>query len=617
WCPILPSACEEAAFLRQGAPPVAVYRSEPPYPPEVRIAVRNRTRDLVACQLAALGRAPDAEGTARFVARVGDDGTVPAVIVTDGFDAEHAACLASALRGLKFRVPLRGPARVEGELPQFHRAGVQLDAVDGAEGEEGMGHLRQDLPAWGAPVDACVTAHDVPELGIELRLRFVARPDGTFDEIEVVASSETEAVDRCVIDWLAARRTDSVVEVTTRVAAKITFLVPTELGDPRRVPPVPVPASGPPVIVRTRVVLVSRAAGDGGRDGKLRRATRTAITEAHAALAAYVSRATGGAVALETEVVSVDARLRGLAAVEDEPGATRWTVSLADLPPAVRRAIPPARYDSVFLWFPAPPGAAPPPIGWTPAGATIRGATVSALAAPSTGPLRPNLGTPLFERPLHEWWHQVEGRTDRLLRVGVPWLPSNHVPLTAGARVLDPRGWMDPPSLGVVDWYDEVLATRIPPDFWSDVWTGGVRVDRPEEDLALRGEPIGDGVLGLDGLNDGLVSFGAYADLPYGDPDATDVWFGVELRDPAVVGQVVAHIGSIDLPDAPSFVRSTLEVDTGGGWVPVRADPITVVNVDGVVTRWTFDPVEIVGARIVVTDGALQPVCRELELRAR
>jgi hypothetical protein len=230
FCPRSQTACEEAAFYRQGATPVVRYPGDLSAVALDRKMIATR-QERFACYLALLQTQPSAEGEQRAVVRLEVDGLISGVYLPDPFNQAYAECIADALLGFPVAAPFGGAAaRVELALVAAHGAGVRIrsDSTDALRFTQAV---MSDVPGWEGPLDRCFLDYDRPEPNVTLELTLRAGRSGRLDGLKVVQSTETPEVDDCVLDFLAQRQTGSATLPTT---LEVEIRSRRRLGPPRR-----------------------------------------------------------------------------------------------------------------------------------------------------------------------------------------------------------------------------------------------------------------------------------------------------------------------------------------------------------------------------------------------
>jgi TPR repeat protein len=463
-CPTVPEACEDLAFVGHGAPLTFLY---PGHTPNTRKDLERGVNDLAAplhgCTRSAAGRHHGAQGAFHASLRIETDGRVSAAYVGDALDVHHRTCLETTLMGGRFRAPQGGVQRAEVVVPGYHGTRVRLSAPPGVEVHNEVTAVATDAQQWAAPLDACYLQHAQPAPGVGMQVRFLATRAGALEQIELVESSDEPEVDACVLDWLRQRRVTTPPEMPMRMLADLEFVTPwptdprtSQGGLVRAVPEGPRPQT----TVRVLVLAVQRGMVDGKR-AKLGARSLSSIQEVHTDLASWVTEHTHGALKFEWELVTVPDLLEG--SLLDDDGYSRWNVSPGDLSDEIVQLVASKRADSVFLYSPIPRGFPQPALGVA-FRTQIAGATFASLALPSGREVQSNPGTPTFHLPLHEWWHQMEYRSEQL---GVT-VPQNHEILRLNGVALNPRDWLD--SSNTMEWYDEVLGYQVHPELWAEAW---------------------------------------------------------------------------------------------------------------------------------------------------
>jgi hypothetical protein len=298
---------------------------------------------------------------------------------------------------------------------------------------------------------------------------------------------------------------------------------------------------------------------------------------------------------------------------EIEPGLTQLAVNPADWPPALLAAVEPGAWDSVFVWAPPPDGGPAPTLGATDERNLFRGASLSVLASSRAGS-RENLDLTV----VHEWWHQVVARADRLLGVA---LLTNHEPLVVEEpaleeddlpvrQTLDPRAWAASDTVG--EWYETVLGELVQPELWVDLWRGGERAPFAAGNLALSARVVSDSVLNPEGLNDGWVDPGSFDEVPTVDPDADDYYFGLAWDTPVTARTLQAWIGRVDAPATVSFRGAAIEAVLADAPTVWRALQLDCATADDTFTC-KFPPLSILAIRL--RPDSVDAVIRELEVR--
>lgn len=628
---LVPWACEQAWFLEHASKKPLfdlhlVYPGQTSSAREFNRLIFDRRDQIDRCANQWLARDPSAMGTIDLVLQIESDGLVNGVYVARAEDTAHGQCVAAALDGADLPAPTGGVTRLEATLPVYHKADVQFRSLFPGDGTYDVLRVTLDTPAWSVAADRCLLSTVGPESGTEMELRFQALRDGTAQSITVSESSETQALDDCMIDWLTTHQLIEPVKLPVAIAAKIRFLkyqsTPTVVAPlVKSVPPLD-PAEVTPV--RVLVLRVSRST-IAGKPALLSKKAKQSIAEAHEELARRVRAYTHDALSLQTTIRDVNANMAGLNRIGDEFSAERWSFSASQLPALLRspiaQAIEPGQWDAVFIWVPTT-GEPQPAVGAQSDSTTLQGATITVLPVPGNRALQSLHGLPPWELPLRGLWRQTLARADRLLGVELP-SDTVELPLVEPVQdrserqvlggqagiVFDPRSWNDPPSHSVLSWYTEVLGFRVHPRLWRDVWLPRATV---EPNLAQLARPSGEGVLYIEGINDTLIDFGRYLNVPIGDPDAETIAFGLEWRSPVRIETVIAHTGSRSDPARPSFRAPVLEVlgPDLRDWAPVDTKPST----DGATIRFSVAPMEVYGVRVRITDGAANPALRELEV---
>lgn len=532
FCPRVDAACEERAFLEQGAAPVLAYPGTI-HPTDLRSHLSDLTGPLFACEQVALANGDTLAGEPRLRFRVEPDGHVLGVYVPQVEDLQARQCVVEAVRGHRARDPVGGVARVDVTHPLFHGAKVDVSAAtEAADSGLDLHEVALDTPRWAGPLDRCLLEHGHPEPGVRMVVTLEAGRTGDIRDVRVERSTEEPEVDRCVVEWLEQHTLATPPTLRTQVRATVRFIQRWD-EDPgtsgRRVRPAPVPLVGPApeTPVRMRVLVAERSEID-GRRGKLGRTSIDSITEVHRDLAEFVREHTHGRVDLQVEVVVVDTTLAPTGGGE---GYDRWNVSPYDLTAELLAQIPDDT-DSVFLYVPIPRGYPQPALGVTWMQASVGGATFSSLALGSNRAVYANPGAPPFELPLHEWWHQMEARAEHL---GVD-VPQNHDVLRVDGYAFDPRTWLSE-SPTVMEWYDQVLGYEVHPQLWRDAWAPGLLDGRWNLAANADGPAV---------VSDGLTSDGGFGLGVTGAP--------VELRWSKVVnlGEVVVHLA---VTSGPASIR--------------------------------------------------------------
>jgi TPR repeat protein len=620
-CPSFPEACEEASFLRQGAPPVAGYPDPPPDPKDVKRGLFDLGPALHQCLLAAVQRDPGAQGWVDAVLRLDLDGRVVGVHMPAPLDDLHRVCLVDVLRTTRIRPGGPNPARVTVTLPAFHGVVVKVAPLTSAgDGVREAAQVSRDAAAWSEPLDRCAAEGGAVSADFEILVELVAHRDGRLTDVELVDGIDEPEVERCIVDWLAARRMAERPAMQTRLQVQIRLFQPRQEADqPDDAPDFALDigdAAGPPVVVKMLVLSAERARVGRAR-GRLTAGSIRSIEAAHREMADAVERMTHGRIRIEVTARTLHGRI-DIEAANEADGLARYQILPDDLPLWAWTLLQPGEFDSIMLWGPIPLGYPRPALGVTYGGVTLAGATLSSGAIPSRQELRANTGVPAWELPLHEWWHQVEGRARNWLQLETAWPPQNHDPLKVGARRLDPRTWLDETNDTAIAWYEHVLGS-MPRAFWADVWARGERIARDDANLALQAIPMGEGIVFADGLADTVLSFGRYR-VPATEEGASLPWFGLLWSQERTVGRIVIHIGG---RNGRSWSDAVLGYRTheDDEWVPIRAE----VTRDG--DRWTFTfaPVQLhsIGVR-PVGEGPRGPqsgdqgplICREIEVYA-
>lgn len=599
YCSVERTACEEATFYRQGARPVVQYLGELTAAAVDRKMIATQDH-LYRCYLEELRRNPTAEGDLDVVLRVEEDGRIGGFFFPQPFSAQFADCVPRALVGFTLAQPWgRGAARVPTVLVARHAAEIGLRGLT-PEDLDYADRVFDDLAAWKEPIDACFLEHDVAEPDVTLEVDFRLTRDGRLKRLNVRTTTETPEVDACVLSFLRGRDyTGS--DLPANLIARMEFLTPVWTAAPEPAPTIEDRRRDlPPVVVNTLVVRMARTASPSGA-ADLGGAAAQNIAAAHDWMAKRISAATGGQVVVRTEIRDVDAALIGARVVEIEAGLYALDVDLDELSPALLAAIEPGVWDSVFVWAPAPRGPTPE-LGHTIDHTLVRGATLSFLAVGRGGVNLPFAA-------LHEWWHQVVARADRLLGVD---LISNHDRLVLEEGTLDPRTWTEAGDKTVEDWYEEALARQVEPEMWADLWHFGERLPPDPTNLAAAAQVFTDGVVDPLGLNDGWVDSGLFATTPRVDGDVETFWFGLRWAEPVTVQQLTAYVGRTDAPATPSFTRTLVEVlsaETPDRWQPVE----TSCLVSEATVQCRFPPVTVLALRIV--PASVEAVIRELQVR--
>ncbi|MEZ4239732.1 MAG: hypothetical protein R3F59_26965 [Myxococcota bacterium] len=592
-CADLPEACEEAAFLRRARRPS---RATPcRRPPEGRAArpVRPAAR-LHRCS-PAIGRRKRGRRRDRRVRRPPRSAGDAASAITasaEPFDAAYGDCVVDVLRTAHVRPAGAGPSRLRTTVDAFHGAEVKVRTLVAAgEGVGEGGRLQRAADGWGVPLDACAASRRVVGDPLDVYLEGVAVHDDLRD-VHVVDGIDEPEVEQCLVDWLAAQRVDPPVHLRTPVELKVQLLRP-RAAPPREEADVATlvadDADGPPVEIEMLVVSVTRSRSTRRAGASPPRSVRSI----HREMAEAVARMTHDRLHLHLTFRTIPAVLVTERELSQE-GFDRFTVSPGDLPPSVLAAIGRGQYDAVMVWGASPLGFPRSALGVTYRGITVGGATVSTGMVPSRSELRDNPGVPPYGLPLHEWWHQVEGRAADYLQLDTAWPPKNHAVLEVDGERLDPRSWLPNGDSTVIAWYEHVLDV-MPRSFWADAWGRG---ERAAPNLAQRARPTGEEVLGAAALVDTVVDFGAYA-VPAAAPGATNPAFGLDWGAPTTVGRVVAHARG-DWRDV------ALEVGEGAGWAPLPAE----VTRDGDAWTFAFPPRALERVRVRV---AGEVGCSELE----
>jgi hypothetical protein len=609
-CPAVDWACEQAHFLQEApsAPVHLIYPGEAGSGSHFTRLVFDHRKEFDKCDHAWLEREPFADGTVDLVLQIEVTGEVSSAFVArpagpSEAAATHAQCAARTVVGKRLNVPVGGPARRVVELPVYHGADATFAPLFPSEGGDvEVTRLGLDRPAWALPADQCLLGAVGPIDDVEMLLGFQALRNGGVRSVSVLESSEEPPVDECMVRWLSDHRFIEPVRVPTAASARVRFLRPLSappLTSPRPKPPPP-PSRVPPTPVRVLVLRVGSSLLE-GRPAKLSRATSDSIAQAHDQLEQEVSRYTHGSLVLQTTVRDIKAITT---AVQHTSDGT-WLLGEDGLERVILDQIEPGQWDAVFVWIPTT-GYAQPRSGATLETTTVRGATISVLPVPGAGALRVQQGLPPWELPLRMLWHQAKVRADRLLGVE---LPPDTEPVLVDHHVLDPRLGGKPLSHTVLGWYAEVMGWQVHPELWRDLWRSGrwTRVN-----LAQRALPAVEGVVHPEGLNDTAIELGRFANVPVGDPDAEAITFGLQWRAPVRIEKVVAHVGDRSAPDRPSLRDPALEVlgPDLRDWVAVNAQ----VTTEGAEIRFVMAPMDVYGVRLRVTDGAVSPACRELEV---
>jgi hypothetical protein len=609
-CSAVSWACEQAHFLREApeSPVHLIYPGDVGADSHFTRLVFDHRAEFDKCDRAWVAVEPEAAGTVDLVLQVEASGVVSSAYAARAAGSSeaaraHAECAAKVAQGKTLHPPVGGPARMVVELPVYHGADVKFAPLfPSPGGDVEAGQLGLDRPAWALAADRCLIQSVGPVPGVEMLLGFQALRSGLVRSVSVLESSEEEGLDECMVDWLSQHQFIAPVHVPLAVSARVRFLrtlTEPPLTAPRPRPPPP-PSRVPPTPVRVLVLRVSTAL-IGSRPARFARSTRSSIALAHEQLEQEVLRLTHGGLVLQTTVRDLQART---SAVQPTSDGT-WLLSPDGLERAILDEIEPGQWDSVFVWVPTL-GYGQPSEAVTLETTTVRGATLSVLPVPGSGELRVQQGLPPWELPLRALWRQVSARADRLLGVQ---LPSDSEPLVVDHYLLDPRLGRSPPSHTVLGWYTEVMGYRVHPELWRDLWRTG-RYTRGN--LAQQAMAVGEGVVNPEGLNDTVIELGRFSNVPVGDPDAEAISFGLQWRTPVRIQQVVAHVGDRAAPGSPSLKTPALEVlgPDLQEWVAVQAQ----VTTEGAEIRFVMAPMDVYGVRLRVTDGAVSPACRELEV---
>ncbi|MEQ1508578.1 MAG: hypothetical protein ABMB14_40475, partial [Myxococcota bacterium] len=475
--------------------------------------------------------------------RVGPDGAVGGAWIPDPLDGPYRDCATAALRAMRFDRSRDDAASIAVlRVPTHHGADVGIEAaVYGADVGRQVKIVHDQVGDWGPALDGCFLASEGPDPSVRLELSFGAGRDGRLTDVMVTGSTDTPAIDRCVVDWLSAVQLARPVTIPTKLRASVRFFAPRVVpdeGDAVVSTPLAVVDDGPvpPIEIRMLVVELMRANVDGTNaslaDGV------GAIERAHREMAAEVARMTNGQVTIVPTFRAYRDRFSFTSG--DEPGFD----DPVQIPLEVAATTDPGAFDSVFVWAPIPRGYPMPAFGRTFLHRTFRGATLSVCVLPTGArEIRLNKGMPPSELPLHEWWHQVEARADNYLGLGRGWPPRNHAPVIADGEKLEPRHWQyDTDPQTVRAWYAYVLGRVVPPSFWARAWADGQRVPDDPTDLAPQGLAIAHGVGARDGANDRVLAFGSFDRPTFGD--AADAWLGLAWPVEVEVGRVVVHLGA-------------------------------------------------------------------------
>lgn len=621
YCAVEQAACEDAAFLRQGATPILAYTGE------LTAAALERkmiaAHDLLfACYRSALEGDHSLAGTMSAVLRLEPTGKVSGVYLPDPFTPAYDACVTQSLLGFPMASPWgHGAARVPVTFAAQHTAKIGLRAVE-VEDDAFAKRLFADLPRWERPAEQCFLDHDEPVAGVSLEVQLRLRRNGRMSHLRVLSTSDTAEVDDCVLQFLATRVVPGPSELPTNMIARFDFLTPRW-----EAPPVEPPSFRarrkqlPPVDVDTLVLLVARTTSPQGTS-ELSPAARNNIAAVHEQMAERIVEATDRLVRVHTVVRPLDTALTGARIVEVEPGVHQLEVDPEELTPALLAAIEPGEWDSVFVWAPAPVGAERADLGATLDRELVRGASISFLTIRGNVVSDP-LGAPGALVPLHEWWHQIVARADRLLGVDIvanhdPVLverddPTTDDPLAPPVReTFDPRTWTEAGGRTAAKWYDHVMGELVQPELWADVWHFGERLPVDRTNVAYRAQVDSDSVLEPLGLNDGWIEAGGFANTPRVDPDAEDFWFGLRWDEPVEIRQIVAHVGRADAPSEPSFTEAPLDVILADDPTQWRSTS-PACTLAGATLTCALEPVKVLGIRL--RPATVDAVVREIEVR--
>jgi hypothetical protein len=544
YCPASPDACEAAALLDQGVTPRPSWPGSPPNPNLFRVG-NDLGPPLHRCYLDALARDPTLGGTFHAVILVDKTGHAEAAFVPDPLDPGHRTCVEAALRAARYRAPDAGEQRLAVSVPAFHGARVQIGLQSPtAGGDDDATRVEHDTAAWRAPVDECLLRYGVARDDLVIGVDAVATVAGRLTDVEVTRSSGSDEADRCLVDWLSARALSErpLIRVPIRIELRPLGALPDDPGSR------PVRSEAPPVgpapttEIRLLVIAMRSSVVDGAR--------------------------AKGAVTFRWELKELDGPLTG-AFGDQEEGESRWKVYPADVPDDVIELVGRDRYDSLMVWVPIPRGFPQPDLGTTWLFQRVGGASFSSFPYVAGAKRIAVNGAPEMELPLHEWWHQVQGRAWEL---GAE-VPDNHQPLEVGDVTLDPRNWLR----GVSDtmaWYEHVVPFEVHPELWHDAWAPRDREIGPDHVFGARADRMFDRI-----TSDG--GFGYGADVPTADHPLGAAW-----EDPVGIRTVAVRFNAEPGASGPVKVRVRVD-ETDHDFTVDRASPapISFALPDGATVR--------------------------------